>query len=224
MNTSAALLRQPHQAAALLDPLRRRILERLREPGSAASIARDLGLPRQKVNYHLRELEKAGLVQLVEERVRGNCVERIVRGIARSYLISPDALGDLARDPEGTRDRFSSAYLVAAAAAAIRDIGRLRERADRAGKRLATLTLQTELRFASASRRKAFAEELATEVARLSAKYNEPDAPDGRAFRLMVGAYPAIRDEDEEDEEAGSQQNTSASPIEDTPTDGKEER
>lgn len=197
MITSEAIVRHPQQAAALLDPLRRRMLEILRLPGSASSVARQLDLPRQKVNYHLRELEKAGLVELVEERRRGNCIERIVRGVARTYLISPEALGDLATDPEATRDRFSAAYLVATAADAIRDLGILRERAGRAGKRLATLTLQGQVHFGSPARRKAFAEELATEVARLVAKYHEPDAADARAFNLLVGAYPALTDADQ---------------------------
>ena len=42
-------------------------------------MGRDLGLSRQKVNYHLRALEDAGLVEHVEDRRRGNCTERIVR-------------------------------------------------------------------------------------------------------------------------------------------------
>jgi len=215
--TSLDLIREPQRASILLDPLRLQLLQLLRRPASAAALARQLDLPRQKVNYHLRELEKAGLVELVEERVRGNCVERILRGVARHYLISPEALGDLASDPEATRDRFSSAYLVGAAAEAIRDVGALRAGAERAGKRLATLTLQTEIRFASAARRKAFAEELATEVARLAAKYHEPDAPDGRPFKLLVGAYPALGEADDDD--GGS---AAAPPRKRTEPDGKE--
>src|SRR5579862_8354674 len=72
----------PERAAALLDPVRLRILEGLAEPDSAAGVARRLGLPRQRVNYHLHELEKHELVRFVEERRKGNCVERIVRATA----------------------------------------------------------------------------------------------------------------------------------------------
>jgi hypothetical protein len=50
-----------------------------------------LALPRQQVGYHLRALEQAGLVELVEERRKGNCIERIVRAAACSYVISPEA-------------------------------------------------------------------------------------------------------------------------------------
>src|SRR5262245_15347298 len=137
------------QAAVLLDPLRLRLVEELREPGSASGLARRLRLPRQKINYHLRELEKQRLVELVEERRRGNCMERMLRATARTYVISPAALGGLAADPAEIQDRFSSTYLVAATARATRDVAALRAKAKRAGKRLATLTLESEVRFAS---------------------------------------------------------------------------
>jgi len=185
-----SFIHEPHRAATLLDPLRLRLLERLREPDSASGLARRLRLPRQKVNYHLRRLEKAGLVKLVEERRKGNCVERVVRATAVSYLIDPAALGKLALDPSQVRDRFSSAYLVALAARALRELAALRAGAEKAGKKLATLSLETQVRFASAEARNAFAEELANAIADLTAKYHDEKTPSGRRFRFFLGAYP----------------------------------
>ncbi len=177
-------------AATLLHPLRMRILESLREPGSATTLAARLGLPRQKVNYHLRELEKHDLVILVEERRRGNCTERILKARAHYYVISPKTVGALAADPDEIRDRFSSAYLTALVGKALQDLGDLRQRADRAGKKLATFSLQTEVRFSSPADRAAFTEELATAVARLVAKHHDERARGGRRFRFLLGAYP----------------------------------
>lgn len=189
MHPTLDLVRDPERAGSLLKPLRLQILQALQEPGSASSVAGSLGLPRQRVNYHLRELERDGLVQLVEERRKGNCIERIVRATARHYLIDPHVLGALAADPERIPDRLSTAYLVAVAAQAIRDIGRLRARADEVGKPIATLTLQSEVAFASPAARNAFAEELANAVARLVAKHHD-DAPGNRRFKLFVGVHP----------------------------------
>jgi DNA-binding transcriptional ArsR family regulator len=155
-------------------------------------------LPRQRVNYHLRELERHGLVELVEERRKGNCLERLVRATARYYLISPEALGRLGSDPAAMQDRFSAAYLVGVAARAIRELAVLRLRADRARKRLATLTVEAQVRFASAEDRHAFAEELATAVARLAAKYHNEKAEGGRSYRFFLGAYPAITTDGED--------------------------
>ncbi len=181
------------RAVVMLKPPRPEILEHLREPDSASGLARRMGVPRQRLNHHLRELEKAGLVELVEERRKGNCLERVVRSVARYFVISPRALGAVGADaPESLRDRFSWSYLTAIAGKALSDLATLRRRADRAGKRLATFTLETEVRFASAEARHGFTEELANAVAKLSAKYHDVTAPRGRRFRFFLGGHPRI--------------------------------
>lgn len=190
------VISSPGRAAALLDPLRMRLLEGLREPDSAAGLARRLRLPRQRVNYHLRELEKQRLVELVGRRRRGNCTARILRATARAYVISPAALGGIGADPASVKDRFSAAYLLAVASRTLRDVGELDERAQKAGKRLATLTLETEVRFASAEARAAFAEELAGAVARLVSQYHDAQAPAGRPFRFVVAGHPATKSQE----------------------------
>jgi DNA-binding transcriptional ArsR family regulator len=174
----------------MMRPVRLRILHELREPGSATTVARTLGMPRQKVNYHLRVLEKAGFLEEVEQRRAGNCIERIVRTKATHYLIHPELLGSLGGDPETVGDRFSAAYLIALAAQTIGDVAALRERAEKSGKRVATLSLQTEVRFASAADRQAFANDLSNAVARVVAKYHDETAENGRTYRVVVGAYP----------------------------------
>jgi DNA-binding transcriptional ArsR family regulator len=191
--SSMAVVRDAARAASLMDPKRIALLERLGEPGSASSLARDLGIPRQRINYHLRELEKAGFVEFVEERRRGNCVERLVKATAHSYLISPEVLGSLGRTPDEQHDRFSASYLMAAAGRMLRDLSEHVGRAAAAKRRVATLTLHTDIRFATAEDRTAFGEELAAAVARLATKYHDDNTPGGRTFRLIVGAYPAPR-------------------------------
>lgn len=189
------VVRESGPASALLDPVRQRLLAELRLPDSASGLARRLRLPRQRLNYHLRVLESAGLVELVEERRKGNCLERVVRATARAFVISPEALGPLGLTADTAPDRLSSAYLLAAAGRTIREVGALEDRARREQKRLATLTLEGELRFASAESRAAFAEELAAAVARLSAKYHDEGAPNGRRFRLLAAVHPAAEPE-----------------------------
>lgn len=188
------LLDQFDSAAALFNPARLQILQQLAEPDSASGIARRLDLPRQQVNYHLRELEKAGLAEFIEERRKGNCIERVLRASARSYIISPEVLGELGRPPEQAADRFSMSYLVSLAARAIRDLARVRRRTIETGKTAATLGLEAELVFATPADRAAFADELAASVAQLAARYH---APKGRRFRLIAGCYPALEERTE---------------------------
>jgi DNA-binding transcriptional ArsR family regulator len=194
MNSSAAMqvLRTAHQGAVLLHPMRLKLLGSLADPNSASGLSREFGIPRQKINYHLRELEKEGLVRFVKQQRKGNCLERIVQATARSYLISPEVLGTLASDPSRIPDRFSSSYMVAVAARTIHELATLQKRADKAKQPLPTFSLQADIRFASAGDRNGFAEELTQEIARLTAKYHNEIAPDGRFYRFFLGGYPAI--------------------------------
>ena len=103
----------PAAAAALMDPLRARILSHLTEPRSAANLAERVGLTRQKVNYHLRALEERGLARVAEKRRWGGLTERRLVATAASYVVSPDALGPVASDPARSADRLSAGYLIA---------------------------------------------------------------------------------------------------------------
>ncbi|MEX2217615.1 MAG: helix-turn-helix domain-containing protein [Phycisphaerales bacterium] len=198
MGAAAKLIRDDDPARMLADPAKRGLLLHLAEPDSAAGVARKVGLPRQRVNYHLREMESAGLVRQVGERRKGNCTERLVQATAATYLISPEVLGPLATDPANIRDTMSWAYLVALASRTIRELAVLRERADEVGKPLPTLSLSTDVRFASPAALNAFSEELSTEVAKLAAKHGGSAPGDGRLFRFLLGAYPAITKTEEE--------------------------
>src|SRR5256885_8045205 len=128
----------PAAAEASLDPIRARLLAELAEPGSATTLAAQVGLSRQKVNYHLRALERHGLVELVEERKKGNVIERVLRATAASYVISPTALAAVAPDPGRTPDQLSARWLLALAARLVREVGDLITGATAARKTLAT--------------------------------------------------------------------------------------
>ena len=193
-----AILENPSAAAAVMSPIRRQILSALGEPGSATTVGKEIGLPRQKVNYHLRALEEAGLVEHVEDRRKGNCTERVVRATARHYLIAPSVLGELEATPENAADRISSDHLAAVSARTISELAELRRRADQAGKRLATLSIETGVRFATPADQNAFADELARCVADLVAKYHDESADSGRWFRTAVGVHPALNAHAEE--------------------------
>lgn len=190
----------PAAAVVALDPVRARLLAALAEPGSAATLAAEVGLTRQKVNYHLRALEAHGLVHQVGERRWGGLTERLLVGTAASYVVSPSALGEAANDPARASDRLSARYLIALAARIVREVGDLARRAESQDKRLATLSLDTEVHFRSAADRTAFADELAGVVTSLVARYHDDQAPEGRPHRLVVAAHPLPQDPDNEEQ------------------------
>jgi DNA-binding transcriptional ArsR family regulator len=156
----------PAAAAVAIEPARARLLAQLARPASAAELAQRLGLPRQKVNYHLRTLEKHGLVR------------------------ESAALGPAAAEPGRTVDRLSASYLLALAARAVREVGALVRRAAASNQRLATLSIDADIRFRDAEQRAAFSQELAAAVASLASRYHDPSAPGGRWHRLVVVAHP----------------------------------
>ncbi len=96
----------PAAATVALDPIRCRLLAELKEPASAAILAERVGIARQKVNYHLRTLKADGLITVAEERLWGGLNERLMVATAASYVVSPNAMGPVAVNPDQKIDRL----------------------------------------------------------------------------------------------------------------------
>jgi hypothetical protein len=180
----------PAAASVALEPVRTRLLAELAQPASAATLAGRMGIPRQKINYHLRALEAHQLVRLAGNRQWGGLTERLMVATAASYLVSPSALGAVAPDPARSVDRLSASYLVALAARIVREVSDLVRRSEHANQPLASWSLDTEIRFRSASERAAFTQDLTACVLGLVARYHDADAPDGRDHRMVIVAHP----------------------------------
>ena len=181
----------PEAATVALEPTRSRLLSELAQPASAATLATRVGLARQKVNYHLKALEAHGLVKQAEERKWGGLTERLLVASANSYVVSPKALGDAGTDPAKHHDKLSASFLIALGARMVREVGELVRLAHDTGKRLATFSVDTEIRFRCAADRAAFSAELTEAIAKLASKYHDESAKGGRNHRLTVVAYPA---------------------------------
>jgi DNA-binding transcriptional ArsR family regulator len=168
-----------------LSPLRRSLLELLKSPASATQLATALDLPRQRVNYHVRALEQAGLVELVEERQRRGCVERVLR--ARPGR-SVDA---------GVQDQFAATHLVSVAAGVARSVERMSDAAADAGKRLLTFTVETTVRFGAPGDVHEFTSDLAEAVRQIALRY---DTESGRPYRVVAMGHPGGSDAGGSDE------------------------
>lgn len=181
----ATYLDEPDKVRRALSPIRRQLLARLREPGSATGLAAEMGLPRQRVNYHLRALEEAGLIELVEERPRRGCTERILRTKPGALVVDPTVI-----DGEFTQihDQYAAEHLVGVAAGTVRDVARMQAAAAEQGKRLLTFTVEAEVRFAQPGDVHAFTDELAAAIRDVVARF---DTPDGRRYRMVAGGHPA---------------------------------
>src|SRR3954451_1932983 len=81
------------QDAALFKPRPVEVLRLLAEPRTCTEIGRELGDSPQKVYYHVKRLQSAGLVELVDERRVCGIVEGIYRATAQSFWVSHDLVG-----------------------------------------------------------------------------------------------------------------------------------
>ncbi len=168
-------------------PLRAQVLEALREPASAATVARRVGQSRQKVNYHLKELERAGLVRQTGERRAGNFIETLYEAVARNFIISPGVAWSDPKRMQALRDQHSLGALVLLGERLQRDAVSLLDRAAFGGEEIASASVAAEARFASEEDRAAFLQEYLESTARLLERYG---AKTGAPYRVVLAAYP----------------------------------
>jgi DNA-binding transcriptional ArsR family regulator len=188
----------PGRASALLNPLRLRLVRMAQEPASATELARRLGLPRQRVNYHVRELARAGFLRPAGRRRKRNWVEQRYVATARSYVLSPEILGGLAPDWRAIEDTASADYLLALSEQVRLDVSTAEQEARDRGQRVTTLSFKSQFRFDSPEQRTTFANALRQAVIEVIARHTSPDRPAsgssragrGRSYRLVLGCYP----------------------------------
>jgi hypothetical protein len=183
----------PRAAALVQHPLRRWILAGARHPVSATELAAALGLTRQRVNYHVRQLVRAGYLRPAGRRIKRNLVERKYVATARSYVLLPQLLGPLAAGPVDAMDPTSAAYLMGLTSMAQQELAAVSERAGGAPGAQSD-SLMTELQFEDEAQRAAFGRALRAAVADVLAEYSSPrtERPQAgeRPFRLVIGYYP----------------------------------
>lgn len=193
MTTRVRLIENPQAVQALTHPVRMGVLGALRAPDSAAAVARSIGQTRQKVNYHLKELARAGLVQPAGERRKGNFVEQLYQAVASTFVVSPRfAWGD-ERRAAALREQVSLEHLVVLGERLQRDASELLDRAAYDGELIPSASVEAEVRFPDAESRSAFMEEYLAALGPLLKKYG---ARRGPGFRVAVAVYP----DSEEDE------------------------
>jgi DNA-binding transcriptional ArsR family regulator len=183
-------IEQAEQALPLLKPLRAEILQQLAEPRTCLDLAEIFESTPQKIYYHIKELEKAGLVKKVSEtRVRG-VVEGHYQAKARSYWLSPKLVGQIG-SPRQAQDQASLRVLLSLAEDIHRDVGKLGERSA-TGQTIPSLSLDASIYLPSGDRRVEFLGEVQNLFQTLAEKYSLPadDPLPGETFRLVLACYP----------------------------------
>ncbi len=187
MDTRVHLVDEPEALQALAHPMRVRVLEALRTPGSAAAAARAVGQPRQNISYHLKELARVGLVRKVGERRNGNFIETLFQSVASTIVVSPRAAWSDPRRAEALREQMSLENLILVGERLGRDAAALLDRAAFDGEQIASAAVDAEVHFADDEDRAAFMREYLAAIGPLLRKYAEPA---GTPYRVVLAAYP----------------------------------
>jgi DNA-binding transcriptional ArsR family regulator len=178
---------------ALTHPTRVALLELLYEPASAASIARKLGQPRQRVNYHLKALHEAGLVEKVGTQRQGNFVESLYRAAARSFVVAPEVAWADPRRLHALHRQHALGTLVSLGAQLQHDAAALLDRAAFEDEEIPAAAVSAETRFAGERERAAFMREYLESTRKLVEKYG---GANGASYRVVLAVHPHIEEGD----------------------------
>jgi DNA-binding transcriptional ArsR family regulator len=173
------------QADALLKPKRVEVLRQLAEPRTCTQIGQVLGDTPQAVYYHVKRLQAAGLVSLVEEhRVRG-IIEGVYQSVARSFWVAPAVVGRLG-EPRTREALLGLGFLLDLTEEIQRDLAGLA-----AGPvTLPSFGIAGDIRLAPEDGA-AFVAELQRAFGEVLARYG---GGDGAPFRLALACYPRTGD------------------------------
>lgn len=182
------VLDEPAAIAAATHPVRAAILDAMRRPTTAATVARAIGQSRQNVAYHVRELERAGLVRRVGQRQKGNFIEQMYVVAADTLVVSPRSTwGDAEARSSALADQLSLGELFTAGERLQRDSAVLLDRAAFDGDEIPSASATVELRFESEEDRSAFLHDYVELVTQLATKHGSRR---GVAYRVLLAAYP----------------------------------
>ena len=187
MKQRAALITDPRAAEALAQPLRRRVLQELRAPSSAATVARSLGLSRQQVNYHVKALAELGLIRPSGERRKGHLIEKLYESVAGSFVISPRLTCSDGSRRAALDEQISLRRLVELGEQLQQDAAGLLDRAAFDGAEIPSASVDAELRFRSEAERSAFMNDYLEALGPLLSRHG---AREGDRYRLALAIYP----------------------------------
>ncbi|HZI89377.1 MAG TPA: helix-turn-helix domain-containing protein [Candidatus Polarisedimenticolia bacterium] len=186
------LIEKPDQAEAILHPLRLEILKRSGEPRTCTELADAVGETPQKIYYHVKVLQRAGVLERVEERRVRAIHEGYYQAVARAYWLSPKLVGRVP-GPRRPRDPASLGSLLPVVEELQSDVGRLAER-ERPGS--TSLAFSAQVRLARPEDRTAFLSEVQNAIQAVAKKYGAagPGRPTSResepdTFRLVFACY-----------------------------------
>ncbi|OOE12331.1 ArsR/SmtB family transcription factor [Fictibacillus arsenicus] len=181
------IVTEPEQAAALLHPVRSEIISLLKEPRSATELSKVMNDSAQKVNYHLKTLEKVGLVTRAGTRNVRNLVEVLYRSAGKTFLLS-DSLGLSQETIRKLKDQTALAHVLSLTEKIKRDAVSLMEEAE--DEEIPSAVMEMELSLLDVEERQAFLQGYTNMLSELIKKHHNPKPGKSKTFHVSMAMYP----------------------------------
>jgi DNA-binding transcriptional ArsR family regulator len=186
------VLDQVGQISALFKPIRLEMLTMLAEPRTCGQLAEVFHTSPQKIYYHIKVLERAGLVvKVYEKRVRG-IMEGYYQAAAESYWLAPELINKLGGERR-VNGQMSLGYVLGLAGQVQSEVAPFLKHEGE----VPSLGISAQVNLKHGSDRAEFLEELQNAVQKIAEKYGslEDEEVNGGGeenFRLIFACYPRV--------------------------------
>lgn len=168
---------------------RLKILSNLEEPSSVKAAAEAMGVPTTRLYYHIKLLEEAGLIEVVETRKVGAMIERLYQSVADTFRPGQalfEKSGDLKRLAKVTADIVLDGARLDAETGLVRHLEAMAE-----GKKRSELpgTLSRSVRSMSPATAADFERRLEELIDEWSSSDSDEDAEE---YSLSIVMFPVV--------------------------------
>ncbi len=179
------------EARILLNPIRVAMLEMLQSPLTCLDIARKLKITQQRVNNNIREMQRAGLVRLVENRTKRNFIEGVYQTVSKAFWFSPQLLRSNEADLRKVREQLSLHNLLLMSERLQHDVGQLLDAQGR--DEVPSIGVTADIVLRSEEERQAFTKDFLTALHSVLEKYQGSSSPEQR-YTAMIICYPEVEE------------------------------
>lgn len=182
------LVTETEQLMMIRNPFKLEILQHLTHPHSASEVAKFMNQSPQKMNYHFKKLENAGLIWKVGTRNIRNLVEVLYESVAEQYVVTEKT--DIQTDfIQQLKDQGPLMHLYDLSEQIKKDTVDLLNIVDDAV-HVPSAALDFQVQFVNEDERKEFLANYIELVHELVSKYQAEKSTDNIHFKALIAVYP----------------------------------
>lgn len=186
------LVTETEQLMMIRNPFKLEILQHLTYPHSASEVAKFMNQSPQKMNYHFKKLEIAGLIWKVGTRNIRNLVEVLYESVAEQYVVMEKT--DIQTDfIQQLKDQGPLMHLYDLSEQIKKDTVELLNNVDDAV-HVPSAALDFQVQFVNEDERKEFLNKYIELVHDLVSKYQSENSTENIYFKALMAVYPKINE------------------------------